>query len=195
MPRPVLPPEARRERIVQAAATCFERWGVARTRMEDIAREAQVPRPVLYRYVASKEELQLAVMVRHIDRRADELHGRLLRRGSSRRLILRALLAGLTEPAGDAVSDSVLGMEVVHETARLVATSPAIAGAMRRYWEPYLRHAEARGELRPGVDIDDAIRWLTMVVFQLLALPEVAPPPERLEAALGTFVVDAIVSG
>jgi len=184
----------RTERIVAAATACFERWGVPRTRMEDIAKEAGVARTVLYRHFASKDALQLAVMVRHIERRAAELHRRVPRRGPAGPLVLRALLAGITEPSGDRVSESVLGVEAVHGTAALVATSPAIAAGMHAYWEPYLRHAETRGELRTGVTVDDAVRWLTMIVFYFLTLPEVAPPADRLEDHLRTFVVEAIVS-
>jgi len=188
------PDDRQHERIVTAATTCFERWGVPRTRMEDIAREAGIARPTLYRYFASKEALQQAVMVRHIRRRAGELHARLPRSGPAGPLILQALLAGSTEPSGDHVSESVLGSEVVHNTARLVGESGAIAAAMYEYWEPYLRHAAERGELRPGVTIDSAVRWLTMMVFYFLTLPEVAPPRDRLAVDLQTFVVDAIVT-
>jgi AcrR family transcriptional regulator len=184
----------RQELVVAAAMACFERWGVARTRMEDIAREAGIARTVLYRHFASKDALQQAVMVRHIERRAAELHREVPRRGASGPLILRALLTGIIGPPDDRVSESVLGAEVVHETAALVATSPAIAAAMHAYWEPYLRHAESRDELRAGVTVDDAVRWLTMIVFYFLTLPEVAPPPDRLEDHLRTFVVDAIVT-
>jgi AcrR family transcriptional regulator len=162
--------------------------------MEDIAGEAGVARPVLYRFFASKDALQQAVMVRHILRRAAELHERLPCRGAAGPLILRALLAGVTEPPGDRVSESVLGIDVVHDTARLVAESPEIAAAMHAYWEPYLVHARERGELRAGVTVDDAVRWLTMIVFYFLTLPEVAPPADRLAEHLRTFVVDAIVA-
>lgn len=185
--------EAWREHIVIAAETCFARWGVTRTRMEDIAREAAMPRPALYRWFDSKRDVQTAVMVRHIRRRAAELHAAVPRRGRAGPLILRALLAGTVEPPGDHVSESVLGLDTVHDTAQLVAESPAIFAAMREYWEPYLAYAARRGELRDGVVPDDAVRWLTMIVFYLLALPEVAPPRERLADYLQTYVVDALV--
>ena len=132
-------------------------------------------------------------MVRHIVRRAAELHARVPCRGAAGPMILQALLAGVTGPPGDHVSESVLGVDVVHDTARLVAESPEIAAAMHAYWEPYLVHARERGELRTGVTVDDAVRWLTMIVFYFLTLPEVAPPPDRLAGHLQTFVVDAIV--
>lgn len=186
--------EAQRQRIVEAATACFERWGVSRTRMEDIAKDAGIPRPALYRYFPSKDALQLAVMVAHIRRRAAELHAQVPRKGPAGPLILRALLAGIIEPSGDRVSESVLGTDVVHATARLVGESGVIFDAMTEYWEPYLRHADERGELRPGVTIDSAVRWLTMMVFYFLTLPEVAPSPARIEADLQTFVVDAIIA-
>jgi len=71
----------RRDRIAGAAARCFARWGYIRTRMEDIAREAGIARPALYRYYAGKEALLLEVLVRHIEQRAAELHRRVRRRG------------------------------------------------------------------------------------------------------------------
>lgn len=179
--------------IVTAAETCFARWGVTRTRMEDIAREAAMPRPALYRWFESKRDVQTAVMVRHIRRRAAELHVAVPRRGRAGPLILRALLAGTVEPPGDHVSESVLGFDTVHDTAQLVSESPAIFAAMNEYWEPYLAYAARRGELRDGVVPEDAVRWLTMIVFYLLALPEVAPPRERLADYLQTYVVDALV--
>lgn len=38
------------ERIVRASYLCFERHGIERTSIEDIAREAGVTRPTVYRY-------------------------------------------------------------------------------------------------------------------------------------------------
>ena len=185
--------DVRREHILLAAMTCFARWGVPRTRMEDIAKEAGVARPALYRSFASKEALQQAVMVRHIERRAARLHEAVPPRGPTGPLILQALLAGIVEPPDDSVSTSVLGMEIVHDTARVVADSEAITEAMTAYWEPYLRHAQERGELRPAVTVSRAVRWLTMTVFYFLSLPEVRPAPADLAADLQTFVVDAII--
>lgn len=184
----------RHERILQAAMACFGRWGVPRTRMEDIATEAGVARPVLYRYFPGKDALQLAVMVRHIEERAAALHARNPPEGPAGNAILQALLAGILAPSTDRVSESVLAPEAVRHTAALVASSPEIMAAMSAYWEPYLHHAAARGELREGVAITDAVRWLTTVVFCYLTLPEVSPPPGALEDQLRTFVVDAIIT-
>jgi AcrR family transcriptional regulator len=186
--------DARRLEIAEAAERCFERWGVQRTRMEDVAREAGLARPVLYRYFANKRALQTAVMVRHIDRRAGELHDAVPAVGHVAPLLLRALVSGIAEPPGDHVSESVLGVDVIRETAQLVAESDEIALAMHRYWQPYLALALEAGELRDAVTIEAAERWLTRTVFTFLALPELTPPAQELEALLATFVVAAVVS-
>jgi TetR/AcrR family transcriptional regulator, repressor for uid operon len=48
---------ARREHILDAAATCFARTGFHRTTMQDICREAAISPGALYVYFASKEDL------------------------------------------------------------------------------------------------------------------------------------------
>jgi hypothetical protein len=107
---------------------------------------------------------------------------------------MEALRVGITESSSDRVSESVLGVEVVHGTAHLVATSVRVAEAMNCYWAPFLEYAKRRGELRPNVQLEDAVRWLTTIVFYFLTLPEMRPKPDELEAYLRTFVVESIVS-
>ncbi len=58
--------EAKRTAIVEAAATVFARQGFIRTRMADIATEAEVGKGTLYEYFNSKDALFFAVF--------DELH-------------------------------------------------------------------------------------------------------------------------
>ena len=51
----------RRTAIVDAAKTCFLRFGYAKTSLDDIAREAGLSRPLLYRKYANKEAIFSAV--------------------------------------------------------------------------------------------------------------------------------------
>ncbi|MGH9037077.1 MAG: TetR/AcrR family transcriptional regulator, partial [Acidimicrobiia bacterium] len=155
----------RRDLIAAAAARCFARWGYSRTRMEDIAKDAGIARPALYRYYTGKEALLLEVMVRHINARAAELHRRVRRRGRAGPLIVEALRTGIAGGDDRAISESALGDDARHVTARLVAESDAVFHAMSDYWRPYLEYARERGELRRGVDLDQAVRWLTFIVF------------------------------
>ena len=53
-------------RICQAAFACFHRVGVERTTMSDVAREAGITRPTLYKYFRNKTD----VLFTAIDREA-----------------------------------------------------------------------------------------------------------------------------
>jgi AcrR family transcriptional regulator len=190
---PSEPPESdRHERIVAAAASCFGRWGYVRTRMEDIAKEAGIARPALYRYFSGKEALLLEVIVRHIRTRGDQLHATLPCEGPAGPLLLAALMWGVTATDDRAVIETILGVEVMHDTARIIAESERVADAMSDYWRPYLEHARASGELRPGIVPEEAVRWLTLIRFTFLSLPELVPPGDSVESYLRDFVVGAI---
>jgi AcrR family transcriptional regulator len=184
----------RRKLIAAAAARCFEKWGVGRTRMEDIAREVGMARPVLYRYYASKDALVLEVMVHHINERAADLHRRMKPRGPAGPLIVEALRTGISGGDDRALTQSMLEENALRTTARLVAESDDVFHAMSAYWKPYLEYARERGELRPEVDVDQAVRWLTFLVMHFLTVPETVPPLDELPVYLQTFVVNAIVA-
>ncbi len=189
------PPQesARHELIVSAAATCFARWGYIRTRMEDIAKEAGIARPALYRYFSGKDALLHEVVVRHIAKRGEQLHQALPCRGPAGPLLLEAFMWGVTATDDREVIEQILGVEVVHETARLIAESERVAATMSDYWRPYLEHAQATGALRKGVVLEQAVRWLTLIRFTFLSLPEIAPAEDQLEDYLRTFVIGAII--
>jgi len=60
-----LPPEQRRELIVEAAGRLFGQRGYDGTRLDAVAAAAGVTKPVLYRHFADKTALYLALLDRH----------------------------------------------------------------------------------------------------------------------------------
>lgn len=60
-----LAPSERLRRVEQAATRLFARRGYAATTVEDIAREAGVTKPMLYRHFESKRELCVALLEGH----------------------------------------------------------------------------------------------------------------------------------
>ncbi|HZU79281.1 MAG TPA: helix-turn-helix domain-containing protein, partial [Acidimicrobiales bacterium] len=62
-------PGGPRQRILQATYACVARWGLAKTTIEDAAREAGVSRATLYRYFpGGREELVNAVVAWEFNR-------------------------------------------------------------------------------------------------------------------------------
>jgi AcrR family transcriptional regulator len=60
------------ERLLDAAASCYARFGLAKTTAEDVAREAGISRATLYRHFKNRDELLLAVVAREASRLAAE---------------------------------------------------------------------------------------------------------------------------
>ena len=56
--------EATHARILDAAFACAGRFGLVRTTMSDVAREARLSRQTVYRYFASKHDLFMALVLR-----------------------------------------------------------------------------------------------------------------------------------
>jgi AcrR family transcriptional regulator len=181
------------EAILEAAARCFARWGVPRTRVEDIAGEAGIARPNVYRYYPSKDAIVLAVVVsqiRHHHRRLAQRHPLT---GPVADIVVPALVSGIVESGKDFYAAGLVRPESANATARHLATAPEVREEVAEYWEPVLSYAGSRGELRPGLEIADAVRWITFVQFGYLAIPELVPEPDQLERDLRGFVVPALL--
>jgi TetR/AcrR family transcriptional regulator, repressor for uid operon len=58
------PEEATRARLLDAAFACAGRFGLGRTTMSDVAREARLSRQTVYRYFPSKHDLLMALVLR-----------------------------------------------------------------------------------------------------------------------------------
>ena len=62
-----------RQSIVEAASRLFQRWGIHKTTMEDIAREAGKGKSTLYYYYKSKDEIFWAVAEKEIKEIIEEI--------------------------------------------------------------------------------------------------------------------------
>src|SRR5579862_8162367 len=67
-------PVGTEERVVDATLRCLSRWGMAKTTLDDVAREAGVGRATLYRlFPGGREALLGAVVWREVGRLRDRL--------------------------------------------------------------------------------------------------------------------------
>jgi AcrR family transcriptional regulator len=148
--------------ILTAARQAFARYGVHRTRMEDIAGGAGIPRQYLYRYVASKEQLiELAVL-----ERCREFSDEILKRTkASRRDIEQALVDAIVMcvlAGRDDEEFAYLAEALPRERLHLIlsgAQSPT-HGYVKRCLTPILDRARDQGRLRTDVTDDEIVEWL-----------------------------------
>ena len=62
------PPSAELDPYLDAAQRCFQRFGLSRTTVPDIAREARVSRSTVYRVAGTVEQIALKVVIRDLHR-------------------------------------------------------------------------------------------------------------------------------
>jgi AcrR family transcriptional regulator len=178
-----LPAEERRRQILDAAIRVFARQGYAGTGTADIAREALIGEPTIYRYFANKRELYLEAIregareirehwVQISDQSPDPLsalqqvgvwyYGQMQRRPEL--LLLRS--RSITEaPDSEALN-------IVREEFRSVV----------RFVQGLFDDAKARGLLASGADTR-TMTWLFMAVGALLDVAQVLDLGEDLRPA------------
>jgi AcrR family transcriptional regulator len=109
------------DRIVQATLECIERWGMAKTTADDIARAAGISRATLYRTFPGGMDVVFEAVVRHEIRRFfDTVTERLDDATDAADL----LVVGIVEAARFLLDHRALGYVLAHEPERVL---PALA--------------------------------------------------------------------
>lgn len=184
-----------RERLIDAAEACLDRFGPAKTTLEDVAAEANVSRATIYRYFANRDELLLGVVLRELDRSND---------GS-----LDDFLASATGPdaAADVLVESAAyllssiranpKLQIFLNRDGAAAVSGASAAFFRAFADdvrPYLEPAQQRGVLRQDIDLDEAAEWILRCILSLLVVEgPAARTPDDERRLLRNFLVPALV--
>jgi AcrR family transcriptional regulator len=109
---PVAPAGSQEERILDAALVCIARWGLAKTSLDDVAREAGVSRATVYRaFPGGKDALAEAVARSEMTRFFAAVEGRLAEAATLEDL----LVAGMSEAATRIVSHGALRALITFE--------------------------------------------------------------------------------
>ena len=185
---------ATREGLLAAALSLFAERGYERTTMDDIADKADVARATAFNYFPRKEEFLLAW-------------------ANGRRAVVADLLA--REQAGsvdvwDRLRHAFMNLcdNLERDTVRnkaltrawFQAGGPLLPGAFATatVFADTLRHAQSRGELRPGINVDNAGRVLLDAYLGALVHwaidDEQDPAAPSLREQLGA-ILDLVING
>jgi AcrR family transcriptional regulator len=184
-----LSPQA--SRILDAALTCVARVGLAKTTLDDVAREAGCARATVYRCFSSKQQLLAALVGREA-------------------LVLRDTIAEAAA-AHDAFEDAITAAVVA--AARFLTGHPALGFVCAHEPEvllPYLAFEREDAVLREAAalvapafarfcDVPTAERlgeWLARTALSYLCNPSVyfdVTDPESVRVLVGEFIVPGFV--
>ena len=170
--RPAVPePGSPGERIVDATLRCVARWGLAKTTVDDVAREAGVGRATLYRlFPGGRDAVIDAVVAAESARFFRRLDERLVDVGSLEELLVEII----TESFFTLGAHEALRFLFAHEPEAILphltfggmdTVLASAAGVAAPYLRPWLT----------GPDVDEAAargaEWLTRIVLSYLVAP------------------------
>lgn len=139
--------EAARERLIDAAEECLQRFGITKTTVEDVAATASVSRATVYRYFRDRDELILAVLVRDVDRLLDRVKKRFTPEGPWPR---RSSTGSSTASIASAVRRRPC-------SARARASPGSSSASWSRAWSWRPRSERRRARMRAGSSPDTTI--------------------------------------
>lgn len=190
---------AARARLIEAADACIDRFGLAKTTLEDVATEANVSRQTIYRYFANRDELLLEALLLELERAELDRS-------------FAVPVEQITTPAdvGALIVESVVQtIETIRETPKLAdllaseadSVRATLAGAAEalfahheRELRPWFEMAQAAGLLRPELDLTEAAEWVLRVGLSMLTVDgPVARDIDELRRYLMTYLVPALV--
>lgn len=158
--------------ILDAAMRCYERNGIAKTQLDEVAKEAGVSRTTLYRYVRNHEDLFNQVLKRDAEERIREreialqYHDNLAdilvdgamfnMRGRKHRPMFKLLFSEDSLPSPGIGS---LSPDNFRETSKALMQKHFIA-------------EQEKGRIQDGMTLDMAVEFICRLQLSLMAFPE-----------------------
>jgi len=166
--RPSTGPSATRDRILEAAYTCVGRYGMAKTTMEDVGREAKLSRATLYRHFpGGKDQVVSDLVAWEVARFFERLARAVAGERDFHDLLVESLMFAHREVAAHALLQKILQTE----PERLLPILTLEANRLLALIKQFLLLAMQRAPVRPGVDADRAADHLARMVLSHIGAP------------------------
>ena len=193
MPRSQRSEGAALSQVVAGAREAFARYGVHRTRMEDVAKAAGIARSHVYNLVSSKEELvELALLERNREFGEEMREVATKSKGDVATAIVDLMLYGIEIGRGDAEFQYLAeAIPRVRLQNLLTGTGSPMHPMVADAFEPLLERARSEGRLREGLSQQDRVHWLALVLSVLTPSEDSGEADQR--RLLTTFFTPALL--
>jgi AcrR family transcriptional regulator len=189
-PKPHLNPEYL-ERVVDAAIACFLRFGLAKTTIEDIARESGLARATVYRQISNQHELYHAVSMRRLSELSERVKPVVDACASFEEALVRGTLVTIDGYRKDKVSMMLLESSGDLDLERfLIDQKSPVVQIMAFLWKDRLALARARGEVRSDLSDIEIAAWLRSVTYILVLSNSLGP--KETEAYIRKYLVPSL---
>jgi AcrR family transcriptional regulator len=163
--------------------------------MDEIADEAGLRRPNLYRYFPSRDALVGAVIVREIEITNERRRARIPLAGTVGPILIQSLTLGNELARSDDLTELLLVADMRDTTSEIATSEQLVMRAEADYWKPVLGYGRGRGEINSAMTDVRIIRWFLtaqiLVSTRAEMLQEVA---DDLRTFFAEFVVPPVLS-
>jgi AcrR family transcriptional regulator len=182
------------DRIVTAAYICFDKIGISKTTIEDIAAAAKVSRPTVYRHFASKTDI-----IQHISMLETlKLNSEIRRRSVHHDDPIDTIVEAMVITARVAIKNDYVRR--VMESISVPAISMHPAGPVHRLtresWRPLIDEGRRRGQFANDLDIDQIVSWLSLsqaILLLKIDATDIGDPELRI--FVRRFLVEPLLAG
>lgn len=159
----------RYDAVLDATESCYDRKGWSNATMEEVASIAGVSRGFIYKHFQNRDGLMLAVLVRRsqiYNRRASKF---IEAQPSLEEALVEGIMLGVKLAHRDPYFGRLVGAATSDPEHSIPGAMEAARESTAQLWSPVLQKAASRGELAAGLEVDDVLDWITMLVLGLLA--------------------------
>lgn len=165
---PTRGPDATRDRIISAALRCFSRLTTERATISDIARAANVSRPTIYKYFATKEEIIAEATASKTRAISEYVRTRTAGTMPPPQRLEEAIVACIEFLGEDPMSRDFLNCSV-RDLVVMLGTQAVVLAPGRERWMPILEEGVRDGSFAPNLDMERTIAWISDIQTILFA--------------------------
>src|SRR5277367_2386928 len=181
------------DRVLAAARRCFARYGVDRTTMHDIAKEAGIGRTGVYRLGLTRPELTEAAIVSRLRELGEGIRPIADRDAPFAELLLDTSIATVDAARSDPELHHLLNTTTTVSLHRLITGhESSMQKIVLDVLGPMLQRGRAQGEMRHEISDDRAIEWLRGVYLMLILREDLDADAEK--ALVTDLVLPSLVA-
>jgi AcrR family transcriptional regulator len=194
-PPRAIPPGGAKDRLLAAARGLVERGGSAEFTVGTICELAGLSRATFYAHFATRDDVVHAMFLEEAAKVIGGSTGLAEDHPEFGELCVEAIVTGLDTIRTNEILRVLFSGERASTTSRMASTSQAFLTMAYDFWEPLVRAAQARGEVRASLDPDAVVRWLLRIFLSYLEEDQSsATPPDMIRQEVSTFLLPAFLT-
>ena len=186
--------DSAQQQIIDAAIICFQKFGIQKTTMNDIANEAGLSRQTVYRNFSSRSQLLEQVAELRIAQMAEKLYPLFAKYNDLATALVDGSIRSIAVSRKDRLFMDLVNQVGDHEFELfLFRGSDRIMAIMARLWGPLLSAARRSGQIRSNLEDSEIVEWIVNVHAMLQLRSDYSNSKQR--KILENFLVPSILNG